>query len=127
MNKENFNFINNLAQLIFDKKGSNILALDVKGISSICDYLIIAEGNIERHVTAIAHTLIKEMKGKRIKAYHVDGLKEGDWLVIDFGQVHVHLFVPAIREKYNLESLWEGAKIIELAIDTERKEPIGIF
>jgi len=127
MNKKNFTFINRVAQLIYDKKGSNIMALDVKGLSSICDYILIAEGNVERHVTAIAHSLIKELKQEDIKAFQVEGIKDGDWLIIDFGEVHVHLFVPEVRQKYRLETLWKEAKLVELSIETEKNEPIGIF
>jgi ribosome-associated protein len=112
--------LNRIAQLIFDKKGLNILALDVKEISSITDYLVIAEGNVDRHVIAIAKTLIEEMEKVGEKAIHAEGLASGDWVVIDFSDVIVHLFMPGLREKYSLEKLWSKGDVVDLEIDLSK-------
>lgn len=111
-----------LAQTIFDKKGFNILALDVRGLSNLTDYFIIAEGNIDRHVRAIGTAVIDTAEEIGHKALHVEGDKMGDWMVIDLGAVIVHLFVPEYREKYNLEQLWTDAKIIDLTIAVPEDE-----
>ncbi len=113
--------LNEIAQVIYDKKGFNILALDVKGISSIADYLLIAEGNVDRHTISIAKTVIETMAEKEERPVHVEGLQTGDWIVLDFGGVIVHLFQPGLREKYSLEKLWNAGEIVDLSIDISKK------
>ncbi len=114
MTKEQIELLNKAAQIIFDKKGFNILALDVSNLSSITDYILIAEGNVDRHVTAIAHALEDELDEK---PFHIEGMKSGDWVVLDYSGVMIHLFMPGMREKYQLERLWPESKIVELDID----------
>ncbi len=104
-----------IAQVIYDKKGMNILALDVKGISSITDYLIIAEGNVDRHASAMGRAIIQEMMGKNRSLLHAEGLYSGDWVVLDYGEIMIHLFMPGLREKYCLERLWSKSKIVDLS------------
>lgn len=120
MDKTVFDTLNTIAQAIYDKKGSNILALDVKEFSSITNYVIIAEGNVDRHVTAIARAVVDALDEKRVKLLRSEGLKEGDWVVLDYGDIMVHLFMPGLREKYSLERLWSESKIIDLEIDTSK-------
>lgn len=108
-----------IAQTIYDKKGFNIVAIDVQGQSSLTDYFIIAEGNVERHVTALANSVkdkVKEMGGH---IFHMDGDQSGDWIVMDCGEVVINLFVPSQREKYALEELWHDGEIVDLNIQTE--------
>ncbi len=109
--------LNTIAQIIFDKKGTNILALDVRGLSCLTDYVIIAEGAVNRHVCAIAEAVQKGMKEKGEKVLYFEGMKEGDWVVLDFGHVMVHIFDPQTREKYQLEQLWQKADIVDLKIE----------
>jgi ribosome-associated protein len=108
-----------IAQIIYDKKGSNILALDVHKISSLTEYFVIAEGNVERHVAAIARALIDEESGLDLKAYHTEGLSAGDWVVIDFGHIIVHLMTHEVRETYSLELIWSAGSIVDLTIRLE--------
>ena len=117
MDRNPLELLNDIAQVIYDKKGSNILALDVRGLSSITDYLLIAEGNIDRHVTAMAKAIVEELKGKGESPFHTEGLQNGDWVVIDCSEVVVHIFTPGLREKYSLERLWSDSKIVDLNID----------
>ncbi|MBF8262950.1 MAG: hypothetical protein HW387_615 [Parachlamydiales bacterium] len=106
--------LNRIAQIIYDRKGSNILALDLKGLSSITDYLVIAEGNVDRHVISIAKSIIEDLKEV---PFHIEGLANGDWVVLDFSNVVVHLFQPGLREKYSLEKLWKEGQIVDLSIN----------
>lgn len=112
--------LNTIAQVIYDKKGFNILALDVKGLSSITDYIVVAEGNVDRHVASIGKAIIDELDEKGIKPVHVEGFKTGDWVVLDYCDVMVHLFMPGLREKYSLERLWNESKIVDLDIDVSK-------
>lgn len=110
--------LNRIAQVIYDKKGMNILGLDVRGVSSMTDYVIIAEGNVDRHVIAIADAIIGVLKEEGTRAIHTEGLQSGDWVVIDFLDIMVHLFMPGLREKYRLEELWRESQILDLTINT---------
>ena len=113
--------LNTIAQVIFDKKGSNILALDLRGVSTITDYAVIAEGNVDRHVIAIANAVEQALAEMGVKPVHVEGLQVGDWVVLDYLQVMVHLFMPGMRDKYQLEKLWKEGAIVDLQIETASK------
>lgn len=108
--------LNTIAQAIYDKKGFNILALDVRGISSLADYVIIAEGNIDRHLKALSNAVKDVLYDIGQKPLYVEGEQSGDWIVMDYGEIIVHLLLPDFREKYALEELWQEAKVIDLKI-----------
>jgi ribosome-associated protein len=114
--QDDLNRLDHIAQAIYDKKGSTIIALDVRDVSSLTEYFVIAEGNVERHVAAIAKSVIENQKSEGHIAYHVEGLQEGSWIVIDFGHIVVHIFEPDLREKYSLEKLWKEGKIVDLKL-----------
>jgi ribosome-associated protein len=114
--------LNLIGQVIYDRKGFNILALNVQGLSSITDYMLIAEGNVDRHGHAIARSIIDQMKEQGADPLHTEGLKEGDWIVLDYGEVMVHIFSkPGLREKYSLERLWDKSEIVDLSINVSNK------
>lgn len=123
MKRNPVKMLNRIAQIVYDRKGSNILALDLKGLCSIADYLLIAEGNVDRHVISIARAILEEFRESLI---HVEGLAMGDWVVLDFSGVIVHLFQPGLREKYSLEKLWKRGRIIDLHIDIAAHRTSGI-
>ncbi len=117
--------LNHIAQVIYDKKGFNILVLDVVGICSMTDYFVIAEGSVDRHVKAISQA-IEEQGGQRGKyPFHMEGQKEGDWIVLDYGDVVIHLFTPELRDKYRLEELWHEGKIVDVKIETRQEKKEG--
>ena len=111
--------LNAIAQAIFDKKGINILALDVRGISSLTDFVVIAEGNVDRHVKAIAQGIAEHLKSLGVTPSYVEGSSMGDWIVIDYMHVMVHLFMPGLRDKYQLEQLWKEGSIVDLQINMQ--------
>lgn len=112
--------LNIMAQVIYDKKGFNSLALDVQGLSSITDFLLIAEGNVDRHASSIGRAILDELDARGEKPVHVEGQREGDWVVLDFGNIVVHIFSPGLRERYSLERLWSESKIVDLEIDVSK-------
>lgn len=118
-----FEFLNVISQAIFDKKGMNILALDVRGLSTMTDFYVIAEGTVDRHVKAISKAVIDATHSIGYQAWHVEGDREGDWIVIDFGEIMVHLLIPDLREKYALESLWKQSKVVDVKIDISHPQP----
>lgn len=121
MSKTVLRTLDSIAQIIYDKKGFNILALDVRNFSTMTDYYIIAEGNIDRHLKAISQAIKDELNESEQDLLRIEGEKTSDWLVMDYGDIVIHLFVPDLREKYALEQLWQEAKIIDLHIDVKDK------
>jgi ribosome-associated protein len=108
--------LNVISQAIFDKKGCNILVLDIREISSMADYLVIAEGSVDRHVKSLYAIIKDQLAELGLEPYHVEGVNEGDWIVVDYGSIMIHLFIPEMREKYALEALWNRAKIVDVDI-----------
>ena len=92
----------------------NILALDVRGLSSVTDYCILAEGYVDRHVISIAQGISKELIIQGIRPLRIEGIGVGDWVVLDYGEIMVHIFSSGMREKYSLERLWPESKLIEI-------------
>lgn len=119
--------LNNIAQTIYDKKGFNILVLDVRGVSTLTDYFVIAEGNIDRHVKAISQAIQHEMKNNRQEAWHVEGDSSSDWVVLDYVDIVIHLMTPEMREKYALEKLWHQAKIVDVQIKIHENAGAGDY
>lgn len=109
-----------IAQSIFDKKGMNILALDVKNISTLSDYVVIAEGFTEKHLKAIADEIVFNVKTKEkdFPNFIEGGLDQ--WVVIDYVNIMIHLFIPDMRQKYHLEKLFDNANIIDLNIEVKK-------
>ncbi len=113
---EDHKLLDVIAQAIFDKKGINILALDVSDISTMTDYIVIAEGNVDRHLRAISLSIADAMKQRGRMPLRIDGDRESDWVIIDYGEIMIHLFIPELREKYAIEQLWHEGKIVDLNI-----------
>ena len=116
MKKNPLDLLNLIAQTLFDKKGVNILALDVQGISTLTDYFVLADGNVDKHVIALAKEVVKTLKQEGETPVHVEGLDQGDWVVIDYMDLVIHLFKPGLREKYRLEELWHEGKVVDVEL-----------
>ncbi len=114
MVKDLLHIIQQIAQALYDKKSTNIIAIDVRGISSITDYVIIADGNVDRHVSALATEIQHIMQDKGEKPVRIEGQQVGDWVVLDYFQLMIHLLLPDMRKKYQLERLWPEGKVIDL-------------
>ena len=93
-----------------DMKAEETITIDLRGKSSITDYMIVTSGRANRHVGAIAENVAKGLKENGIAAPHVEGLPNCDWVLIDSGDVIVHVFRPEVREFYNLEKMWTSDK-----------------
>lgn len=99
----------------FERKAKSIIAIDVRHLTSYTDTLIIIEGNSQRQVTSIADHLTKSLKDKKIKALGVEGVKEGQWALLDYGDVIIHIFESEKKSFYDIEGLWADAKRIDLS------------
>ncbi len=89
-----------------DGKAEDILTIDLKGKSSFADAMIIASGRSNRQVAALADRLTRDAKDIGLGRLSVEGLPQADWVLIDFGELIVHLFRPEVRTFYNLEKMW---------------------
>ena len=89
-----------------DMKAEETVTIDLRGKSAFSDYMIVTSGRANRHVGAIAENVAKGLKETGIRNLHVEGLPNCDWVLIDTGDVIVHVFRPEVREFYNLERLW---------------------
>lgn len=106
-----------------EKKGENIVILDIRKLSSIADYFVIASGTSDRHVRAIAENVLDRLEQKKIKCTHVEGIQESRWVLLDFSDIIVHVFYPETRGFYNLERLWgEAAKFQESKVKSPKSK-----
>lgn len=100
-----------------EKKGENVVILDLEDRSSVADYFVVASGFSDRQVSAMADFVSDELRAQGVKAQSEEGLVEGRWALIDFGPVIVHIFQDHLRDFYNLESLWLDAPRIRVKED----------
>jgi ribosome-associated protein len=101
--------VDRVADLALDRKAEDVVALDLRGISSATDYFVLATGNSDIQVRAIAEHVIDELKAQGTRPTHVEGLEGGRWVLVDYIDVVVHVFHPQAREFYQLEDLWGDA------------------
>lgn len=95
-------------QSLEDSKAESIVTIDLFGKSSIADYLIIASGRSSRQVASTAERLIQDLAPRVKGPIRAEGQRGGDWVLVDVGDVIVHLFRPEVREFYNLEKMWSA-------------------
>lgn len=93
-----------------DAKAENVVAIDIRGKSSIGDYMVIASGRSDRHVGAIAEQIQRKIKEEGYGRARVEGQPQCDWVLIDIGDIIVHVFRPEVREFYNLEKMWSAER-----------------
>ncbi|MGC6512364.1 MAG: ribosome silencing factor [Parvibaculales bacterium] len=88
-------------------KAENIIQIDLRGKSAVADYMVVASGRSQRHVGALSDLLLRKMKNVGVKQVQVEGLPNCDWVLVDTGDIVVHLFRPEVRDFYNLEKMWQ--------------------
>lgn len=102
-------------RLALEKRGFDVRILKLKEISSICDYFVVASGGADIHVKAIASAVYDGLVEAGYKPYHREGVKEGNWILLDYIDVVVHVFLESTRQFYALEKLWGDAPVEELS------------
>lgn len=100
------------AELIDEKKGKDIVILDVSKISSFADFFVIANGTSDRQLKTLADEVEKGMGDTNISLYHKEGKETSGWILLDYGDIIVHLFLSQQREHYNIEKLWNDGEYI---------------
>ena len=101
--------VNRVGELVLEKRGVEVVALDLRGIYDSADYFLIATGNSDVQVKAIADHIVAELKLEDLRPDHVEGLESGRWGLIDYVDVVVHIFHPVERDFYQLDVLWGDA------------------
>ena len=89
-------------------KAEDITTIDLTGKSSIGDYMVVASGRSQRHVGAVADNVVEQVEAAGVRNVRVEGMRQCDWVLIDAGDVIVHVFKPETRAFYNLEKMWGG-------------------
>lgn len=89
-----------------DDKAEDVVVIDLRGKTSIADYMVVASGRSQRQVGAMAQHLLEKFKNHGAKSVSAEGMAQGDWVLIDAGDIVVHLFRPEVRVFYSLEKIW---------------------
>jgi ribosome-associated protein len=100
---------------IFEGKAKSIIAIDVRKMTSYTDVIVIVEGGSGRQVTSLAEHIIKALKKEKIKVLGMEGIKEGEWALLDYGHIIIHVFESRAKDFYDLEGLWSDAPRIDLS------------
>ena len=103
------------AEAARDKKALEIVVLDLRGLASFTDYFLIGSGTSSRQLVTVADEIEEKLRSLKRRATHVEGYPRGEWILMDYGDFVVHLFMPASRAYYNLEKLWGDAKRLAVA------------
>ena len=114
------------ARTLVDNKGQEVLILDVRGLSSLWDFFIICSGGSKRHVQALAQHLQEALGQAGVKPLGVEGLEEGTWVLLDYVDVVIHLFMKPLRDFYDLEGLWVEAtrlSVKDFPFDQSQEQP----
>jgi ribosome-associated protein len=102
-------------ELALDKKATDVKILDLRRLSTICDFFVICSASVEIHAKAIADWITENLEKKGIRAWHHEGHQACRWILLDYVDVVVHIFLNEVREFYELEKLWGDAETEELS------------
>ena len=98
-------------KVLSDNKAKDIIKINLEEKSSIADSMIICSGTSNRHVISLSNYLIDALKQERLNTLNVEGKSNGDWVLVDAGDIIIHLFRSEVREYYSLEKMWAGEEI----------------
>lgn len=101
-----------------DIKGHDIKILDVRELTSISDYFVIATGTSSKHTSSLAESVEDTLSELGFEPSHKEGHRQGEWVLMDYLDVIVHVFTEDARAFYNLEKMWQEAKVIDVNVDT---------
>jgi ribosome-associated protein len=100
------------AQSCLEHKANDVVLLDLRGVSDMTDFFVIASGTSDTHVRALGEHVLEDLKKDGARAHHVEGLTQGRWVLLDYVDFVVHLFHPTLRNFYQLERLWSDAALV---------------
>ena len=111
MYKIHNNVVKIIHQVLSDNKAKDITKINLEKKSSIADFMIICSGTSNRHVISLSNYLVKALKKENLNTLNVEGKRNGDWVLVDAGDIIIHLFRSEVREYYGLEKMWSGEEI----------------
>ena len=124
MSDSNDSQLNLFVEAVLGRKAFDVVLLDVGELTSLADTFIICSGRSNRQVTAIADYIRSHLKKKGVKPLSIEGLKEGHWVLMDYGSVVIHVFYDPVRNFYDLEGLWADApRISTPELDERHRTP----
>lgn len=103
-----------VADLVLDNKGEEVVGLDLRGLSSLTDYFVIAQGHSTRHVQGMMDKIRGALRERGVRCRGIEGENEGKWVLMDYGEVILHLFYEPVRDFYDLEGLWSEAPRLDI-------------
>jgi ribosome-associated protein len=109
-----------------EMKAVNVRVLDVRGLTDFADAMVVASGNSDRHVRAIAQHIVDKAREQRYRRMGVEGARDGEWVLVDLQDVVVHVMLPRVREFYGIEQLWEqpaSSPVAAGAVGTSAAKP----
>jgi ribosome-associated protein len=98
--------------LLSDKQAIDTVMLDIHQVSLLADYFVISTGEVDRQIRAMADEVQKSLKADGVPASHIEGEPDSGWVLMDYGNVIVHLLSPRMRDFYRLEELWKDARVV---------------
>ncbi|HUS98248.1 MAG TPA: ribosome silencing factor [Hyphomicrobiaceae bacterium] len=102
------NLVKSISEWLDDAKAEDVLIIELAGKTSVADYMVVASGRSDRHVGAIAEQLQRNLKDLGHGRVHMEGKENCDWVLLDTGDIIVHIFRPEVRDFYNLEKMWQA-------------------
>ena len=105
------NILEKIYKVLSDNKAKNIIKISLEKKSSIADFMIICSGTSNRHVISLSNYLVETLKKEKLNTLNVEGKRNGDWVLVDAGDIIIHLFKGEVREYYGLERMWAEDKI----------------
>lgn len=102
------------ARAALDKRATDLVVLDVRGVSSVADYFLVCSGKSTTHIETITEAIRAELKDEGVRPLHAEGVAESGWILLDYGDVLMHVFLEDTRAYYALERLWGDAPALPL-------------
>jgi ribosome-associated protein len=104
------------ARAAADKLATEILVLDLRAANGLIDFFVLATGQNQRQLVAIAENIQDTLRAEKVRPLHVEGFPRQEWILLDYGSFIVHIFTPKMRQFYDLERLWGGAPRVSIAV-----------
>ena len=111
-------------EFALEKKAFDVKILDLRKLSLMCDFFVICSASVEVHAKAIADGIMGNLERRGVRFWHKEGYQASRWILLDYVDVVVHIFLPEVREFYTLEKLWGDAKIEELSEEKMAKRDV---
>jgi ribosome-associated protein len=106
---ESIEIVNRAREALLSKKGADILVVDVRGVSTVADYFMVVSGGTAPQLKALSNAVIKDLKQAGLACHRRSGVPDDGWVVLDYGDVVMHIFLRELRDYYAIEELWADA------------------